>query len=120
MGGARQLTGLWDHLQTLEKRLLRFSRSLPQMFMRFFVQCFSRAAKRGGGSKGGFPIWTCPSFLLSFLVLFGTFPIFSRIFPIGPFPLSRPVRSTYKEYSRKGLRHNQDLVGNPRFGNPLV
>ena len=31
--------------------------------------------KRGCFKRGGFPIWTCPSFL-SFFVLFGTFPIF--------------------------------------------
>ena len=33
--------------------------------------------RQAGGFKrgGGFPIWTCPSFL-SFFVLFGTFPIF--------------------------------------------
>ena len=30
------------------------------------------AAKRGGFKRGGFPIWTCPSFF----VLFGTFLIF--------------------------------------------
>ena len=30
-------------------------------------------------------------------------------FPIRPFPLSRPIKSTYKEQSRKGLRHNLDL-----------
>ena len=57
--------------------------------------------KRGGG---GFP---------TFLSLFGTFPIFfwdfpellgdgPGIFPICPFPLSRPVKSTYEEQSRKG------------------
>ena len=34
-----------------------------------------RAAKRGGFKRGGFPIWTCPSFL-SFFVPFGTFLIF--------------------------------------------
>ena len=33
---------------------------------------FSRAAKRGCFKRGGFPIWTCPSFF----VLFRTFPIF--------------------------------------------
>ena len=32
----------------------------------------SRAAKLGGLQRGGFPIWSCPSFF----VLFGTFPIF--------------------------------------------
>ena len=38
---------------------------------------FSRAAKRGGFKRGGFPIWTCPSFfVLKSFVLFGTFSIF--------------------------------------------
>ena len=68
---------------------------------------------------------------LSFLGLFLIFPGFSRflpgdrpgIFPICPFPLSRPMNSTYEEQSRKGLRHNPDLSqkkGKPQFGNPLV
>ena len=97
---------------------------------------FSRAAKRGGGgfqTGGGFPVWI----FLPFFVHFGTFPIFpgfSRlaraigdgpgIFPICPFPLSRPIKSTYEEQSRKGLRHNLELsrkkwetpgLENPRF-----
>ena len=87
------------------------------------------------GVHPSFPIWTYPSFF----VLFGIFPFFlgfSRfargwsgdfpdllgdgpgIFPIRPFSLSRPIKSTYEEQSRKGLRHNLDLsrkkVGNPR------
>ena len=31
------------------------------------------------------------------------------IFPIGPFPLSRPIDSAYEEQSRKAPRHNLDL-----------
>ena len=42
----------------------------------------------------------------------GCFPIFSRILPIGPFPLSGPVESTYMEHSQMGPRHNQDLSKN--------
>ena len=41
--------------------------------------CISRAAKRGGFKRGGFLIWTCPSFCVlfcPFLSFFGTFPIF--------------------------------------------
>ena len=83
----------------------------------------------GVSNGGGFPIWACPSFF----VLFGTFPFFFRdfpdlsgdssgIFPICPFPLSRPINSAYEEQSRKGLRHNLDLSRKkwetPRFGNP--
>ena len=54
--------------------------------------------------------------MILFKILFGTFPIFlgfSRdcpgIFPICPFPLSRPINSTYEEQSRKGPRHYPDL-----------
>ena len=93
----------------------------------------SRAAKRGGGFKrGGFPIWTCPSFFLPFCPFLGLsrffwdFPDLLRdgpgIFPIGPFPLSRPIKSAYEEQSRKGPRHNLDLSRKkwetPRFGTP--
>ena len=35
--------------------------------------------------------------------------IWSGDFPDSPFSLSRPTKSTYKEQSRKGLRHNLDL-----------
>ena len=94
---------------------------------------WSRAAKRGCFKRGGFPIWTCPSFFV-FFVLFGTFPIFLGIswfarrwsgdFPDCPFPLSRPIKSTYEEQSRKGPRHNLDLSRKkwetPGFGNPPV
>ena len=41
----------------------------------------SRAAKRGGFKRGGFPIWTCPSFFVLFCP-FWDFPNFSGIFPI--------------------------------------
>ena len=40
----------------------------------------SRATKRGCFKRGGFPIWTCPSFFVLFCP-FGTFP---GIFPIYP------------------------------------
>ena len=41
----------------------------------------SRAAKRGCFKRGGFPIWTCPSFFV-LLCPFWDFPDFSGIFPI--------------------------------------
>ena len=73
---------------------------------------FSSAAKRGGFKRGDFPIWTCPSFFVLFCP-FRDFPDLSGdssgIFPICPFPLSRPINSAYEEQSRKGLRHNLDL-----------
>ena len=123
--------------QTLDMRVLKRSR-----------------AGRQGGFKRGVPdldlsilfflLFCCPfsSFVLlcpflSFFILLcpflsfwdipdfsRTFLIFSGIGPIGPFPLSQPSRATYKDRSRKGPRHNQDLsrkkwetpqVGNPQF-----
>ena len=45
------------------------------------------------------------------------------IFPMSPFPLSRPIKSPYEEQSRKGPRHNLDHspknVGNTRVWKPL-
>ena len=41
----------------------------------------SRADKGGGFKRGGFPIWTCPSFFVLFCP-FWDFPDFSGIFPI--------------------------------------
>ena len=94
----------------------------------------SRAAKRGWFQTGGFPdldlsFFFCP--FLSFLGLsrfFWDFPDLlgdgPGIFPICPFLLSRPIKSTYEEQSRKGPRHNLDLSRKkwetPQFGNPLV
>ena len=82
-------------------------------------KCESQGPLNGGGFKrGGFPIWTCPPFLsfFSFLGLsrfFRDFPDLlgdgPGIFPIRPFSLSRPCRSTYEEQSQKGPRHNLDL-----------
>ena len=47
-----------------------------------------------------------------------------NIFLIRPFSLSRPIKSTYEEQSRKGPRHNLDISRGkwetPRFGNPPV
>ena len=69
---------------------------------------FSRAGRQGG-FKLGFPISTCPCFfVLSYPFLrlsrfFWDFPALSwdcpGIFPIGPFPLSRPINGTYEEQS---------------------
>ena len=73
----------------------------------------SRAATRGVFQTGGFPdldlsFLFCP--FLSFWDFPGDFPDLLRdgpgIFPICPFPLSRPIKSTYEEQSRKGPRHN--------------
>ena len=60
----------------------------------------SRAAKRGGFKRGGFPIWT----FLSCFVLFGTFPIFPGFSRFargwsGDFPdLSFSSFSAYQEH----------------------
>ena len=75
------------------------------------------------------PYQTLPSFFFVFLGLsrfFRDFPDLSGdgpgIFPIRPFSLSRPIKSTYEEQSRKGPRHNLDLTRKkwetPRFGTP--
>ena len=69
-----------------------------------FVLFFSRAAKRGAFKRGGFPMLGDSS----------------GIFPICPFPLSRPKNSAYEEQSRKGPRHNPDLSRKKKVGNPPV
>ena len=65
----------------------------------------------GGTSRCGLVYPNCP--LLSVLGLSRLFfqkcPDFEGICLISPFPLSLPIKSTYKDHSRKGLRHNQDL-----------
>ena len=90
------------------------------------VTHFSRAAKRGCFKRGGFPIWTCPSFFCPFLSFWdfpGDFPDLLRdgpgIFPICPFPLSRPIQSTYEEQSRKGSVTQSGLVPK-KVGNTRV
>ena len=79
----------------------------------------SRAAKRGGFQTGGFPDLDLSFLFCPFLFFLGLsrfcwdFPDLLRdglgIFPISPSPLSRPIKSTYEEQSRKGPRHNLDL-----------
>ena len=57
------------------------AKSLATLFGK--IPLGSRAAKRGGFKRGGFPIWTCPSFLNFVLFCpFWDFPDFSGIFPI--------------------------------------
>ena len=91
----------------------------------------SRAAKRRGVQTGGFPDLDLSFLFCPFLGLsrfFWDFPDLLRdgpgIFPICPFPLSRPIKSTYEEQSRKGPRHNLDLSRKkwetPGFGNTPV
>ena len=61
-------TGLDTYLIRIRTRT-PLSRYPPYDYSSFDL--FSRVAKRGGFKRGGFPIWTCPSFF----VLFGTFPM---------------------------------------------
>ena len=68
----------------------------------------------GWASRSGLVLPFCP--FLSFLGLsrfFWDFPDLlgdgPGISPICPFPLYRPIKSTYEEHSRKGPRHNLDL-----------
>ena len=87
-----------------------------------------RGPLNGGGSNGGASRSGLVLPFLSFFVLFGTFPIFwdfpdlfrdsPRIFPICPFPLSRPINSTCEEQSRKGPRDNPGKMGNPPVWKP--
>ena len=89
----------------------------PTLYEYVYMQRENQGPLNGGvsnGGGGGFPIWTCP--FLSFLGLsrfFRDLPDLlgdgPGIFPICPFPLSRPVKSTYEEQSRNGPRHNLDL-----------
>ena len=92
-----------------------------QLLTRTFL-C-SRAAKRGGFKRGVsrsglvlpfFSFLGLSRFFRDFPILLGDGP---GIFPICPFPLSQPIKSTYEEQSRKGPRQNLDLspkkVGNP-------
>ena len=82
--------------------------------VRFCQGPLNGGVSNGGVSRSGLVLPFCP-----FLSFFGTFPIFpgfpdllgdgAGIFPIRPFPLSRPIKSTYEEQSQKGLRHNPDL-----------
>ena len=91
----------------------------------------SRAAKRGVSKGGGVSRSGLVLPFLSFLGLSRSVWDFPEllgdgpgIFPIRPFSLSRPIKSTYEEQSRKGPRHNLDLSRKkwetPRFGNPPV
>ena len=80
---------------------------------------FTQGPLNGGVSNGGVSRSGLVLPFLSFFVLFLSFFVLSRgfpdlsgdspgIFPIGPFPLSRPIKSTYEEQSWKGPRHNLD------------
>ena len=69
-----------------KKRFRRFRFPVPVRFLSHPEKLLTRgsspetlrAAKRGCFKRGGFPIWTCPSFFVLFCP-FGTFP---GIFPI--------------------------------------
>ena len=94
-----------------------------------FGGSFFQGPPNGGVSNGGVSRSGLVPAFLSFLGLsrfFWDFPDLlgdgPGIFPIGPFSLSRPIKSTYEEQSRKGPRHNLDLSPKkwetPGFGNP--
>ena len=91
----------------------------------------SRAAKRGGFKRGGFPIWTCPSFF----VLFGTFPFFPGFSRFawglsGDFPdlffssfsalLAAPTRNSPERVRDTIWTFPKKKWETPRFGNPPV
>ena len=75
----------------------------------------------GGVSRSGLfcPLLGLSRFFRDFPDLLGDGP---GIFPIRPFSLSRPIKSTCEEQSQKGPRHNLDLSRKkwetPQFGSP--
>ena len=78
-----------------------------------------KGRQTGGFQTGGFPDLDLSFLFCPFLSLLGLSRFFwdfpdlsgdsSGIFPICPFPLSRPINSASEEQSRKGPRHNLDL-----------
>ena len=87
-----------------------------------------KGRQTGMFQTGGFPDLDLSFLFVPFLSFLGLSRFFrdfpdllgdgSGIFAIRPFPLSRPIKSTYEEQSRKGPRHDLDLsrkkVGNTR------
>ena len=87
---------------------------LPERFRSRFCQ----GRQTGEFQTGGFPDLDLSFLFWSFLGLsrfFRDFPDLlgdgPGIFPIRPFSLSLPIKSTYAEQSRKGLRHNDCQSG---------
>ena len=74
-----------------------FAEPLKSLIQSYHSTRILRAAKRGCFKRGGFPIWTRPSFFVLFWDFPGDFPDLRGdglgIFPIGPFPLSQPIKS---------------------------
>ena len=94
--------------------------------LRSFQGPLNGGVSNGGVSRSGLVLPFLSFFVLSrffrdFPDLIGDGP---GIFPIRPFSLSRPIKSTYEEQSRQGPRHNLDLSRKkwetPGFGNPPV
>ena len=117
--GARVTPGLGPNLGSIS-RSRRICEPVSQIL---------RAVQTGGLPDLDLSFLFCP--FMSFLGLsrfFWDFPDLlgdgPGIFPICPFPLSRLIKSTYEEQSRKGPRHNLDLSRKkretPRFGTPPV
>ena len=102
-----------------------FARTDSRESFWFALANLSRAAKQGAGSNRGVSRSGLVLFVLflSFFCPFGTFPIFlgfSRfagdgpgIFPIRPFALSRPIKSTYEKRSATQSGPFPKKVGNP-------
>ena len=78
---------------------------------RVFVFSVGQGPLNGGASRSGLVLPFL--FFLGLSRLFQDFPDLlgdsPGIFPICPFPLSRPINSAHEEQSRKGPRHNLDL-----------
>ena len=114
------------HSLGVSREVQKFQLRNPKFRSPEFQGPLNGGVSNGGVSRSGL---FCP--FLSFLGLsrfFRDFPDLlgdgPGIFPIRPFPLSRPIKSTYEEQSRKGPRHNLDLSRKkwetPGFGNPPV
>ena len=91
---------------------------MPRHFCAFIQGPLNGGVSNGGVSRSGF---FCPFFVLfcPFLSFFGTFPIFPVF---SRFALSRPMKSTYEEQSRKGSATQSGpfpkKVGNTRVWKP--
>ena len=78
----KRCSAAWNFSPALFKKIhTRFQTQSKTSLSRPQPQYWSRAAKRGGSKRGGFPIWTCPSFFVLFCPSWD-FPDFSGILPI--------------------------------------
>ena len=107
-------------LEARRRRRKQKSQELNTDVVLISISCSDSQGQTPCGNDCGFRSGLVRPFL-SLFVFFWSFTIFlglsqnvlGYLFPIGPFPLSRPIKSTYKEHSRKGPGHNREKMGNP-------